>query len=109
LRTPVGQRALPSKCPFVTGRVASALGGLGAIGDHNGVINRRVAQAHIGGIWNPVKPVDIGLEYSYGKRETLLGEKGDMSRINVMARYNLNQASGCSHNGAVFHCRPDFS
>lgn len=58
-------------------------------GDQFGV-NRRVTQAHIGGIWNPVKPVDIGLEYIWGQRETLLGEKGDMSRINVLARYNLN-------------------
>ncbi len=52
--------------------------------------NRSVTQAHIGGIWNPVKPVDIGLEYIWGQRETLLGEKGDMSRINFLARYNLN-------------------
>ena len=43
-----------------------------------------------GGIWNPIKPVDVGLEYVWGKRETFLGEKGDMSRINFMARYNLN-------------------
>ena len=53
-------------------------------------VNRRVTQAHIGGIWNPIKPVDLGLEYVWGKRETLAGEKGDMSRINFMARYNLN-------------------
>lgn len=53
-------------------------------------VNKRVTQAHIGGIWNPIKPVDVGLEYIWGKRETLLGEKGDMSRINLMARYNLN-------------------
>ena len=53
-------------------------------------VNRRVTQAHIGGIWNPIKPVDVGLEYIWGKRETLLGDKGDMSRINLMARYNLN-------------------
>lgn len=53
-------------------------------------VNKRVTQAHIGGIWNPIKPVDVGLEYVWGKRETLLGEKGNMSRINFMARYNLN-------------------
>jgi hypothetical protein len=53
-------------------------------------VNKRVTQAHIGGIWNPIKPVDVGLEYIWGKRETLLGEKGDMSRINFLARYNLN-------------------
>lgn len=53
-------------------------------------INRKVSQFHIGGIWNPMKMVDIGLEYVWGKRETLIGEKGDMSRINFMARYNIN-------------------
>ena len=53
-------------------------------------VNRRVTQAHIGGIWNPIKQVDVGAEYIWGKRETLLGEKGDMSRINLLARYNLN-------------------
>ena len=53
-------------------------------------VNRRVTQAHIGGIWNPIKQVDVGLEYIYGKRETLIGEKGDMSRFNLMARYNMN-------------------
>ncbi len=53
-------------------------------------VNRRITQVHIGGIWNPVKLVDVGLEYIWGKRETLAGEEGDMSRINLMARYNLN-------------------
>ncbi len=53
-------------------------------------VNRKITQFHIGGIWNPIKPVDIGLEYIWGKRETLVGEKGDMSRINFLARYNLN-------------------
>ena len=52
--------------------------------------NRKVSQFHIGGIWNPIKPVDIGLEYIWGKRTTLAGERGDMSRINFMARYNIN-------------------
>lgn len=53
-------------------------------------INRRVTQAHVGGIWNPIKQVDVGVEYIYGKRETLLGETGNMSRINLLGRYNLN-------------------
>jgi hypothetical protein len=52
--------------------------------------NRKVSQFHIGGIWNPIKPVDIGLEYIWGKRENLAGERGDMSRINFLARYNIN-------------------
>lgn len=53
-------------------------------------VNRKVSQFHIGGIWNPMKMVDLGLEYVWGKRETLAGEKGDMARINFMARYNIN-------------------
>jgi outer membrane murein-binding lipoprotein Lpp len=53
-------------------------------------VNRKVQQLHIGTIWNPVKYVDIGAEYIYGRRETLAGERGDMSRFNLMARYNFN-------------------
>jgi hypothetical protein len=53
-------------------------------------INRKLSQFHINAIWNPVKTVDLGIEYIWGKRETLIGEKGDMSRINFLARYNIN-------------------
>lgn len=53
-------------------------------------VNREVHQFHVGAIWNPVKYVDIGAEYIYGRRETLAGERGDMSRINLMGRYNFN-------------------
>ena len=53
-------------------------------------VNRNVSQFHIGGIWNPVKVMDIGLEYIYGRRETLSGEHGNMSRVNFLARYNFN-------------------
>lgn len=53
-------------------------------------INRNVSQFHIGGIWNPVKVMDIGIEYIYGRRETLAGEHGNMSRINFLTRYNFN-------------------
>lgn len=53
-------------------------------------VNRSVSQMHIGGIWNPVKVMDIGLEYIHGKRETLAGERGSMSRFNLLARYNFN-------------------
>ncbi|WP_420476308.1 DcaP family trimeric outer membrane transporter [Noviherbaspirillum sp. ST9] len=53
-------------------------------------INRKLWQAHIGAIWNPVKGVDIGTEYIFGRRTTLAGEDGDMSRINLSAKYNFN-------------------
>jgi len=53
-------------------------------------LNRRLTQTHINAIWNPVRNVDLGIEYIWGRRETLSGEKGDLSRINFMARYHLN-------------------
>jgi len=53
-------------------------------------VNRSVQQFHIGGFWSPVKQVEVGAEYIYGLRKTLAGEEGDMSRINLLARYNFN-------------------
>lgn len=53
-------------------------------------VNRKVQQLHVGGFWNPIKPVEIGAEYIWGQRKTLAGETGDMSRINLLARYNIN-------------------
>jgi hypothetical protein len=53
-------------------------------------VNRRLWQAHLGFIWNPVKGVDIGAEYIAGRRKTLAGETGDMSRIDLSAKYNFN-------------------
>lgn len=53
-------------------------------------INRRVSQLHLGGFYSPTKPVELGLEYIYGKRETIFGDEGNMSRVNFLARYNLN-------------------
>jgi hypothetical protein len=53
-------------------------------------INRRVWQAHLGLIWNPVKNVDIGTEWIFGKRKTLADETGDMSRFNFSAKYYFN-------------------
>lgn len=53
-------------------------------------INRSMYQLHAGLIYNPAKNVDLGLEYILGQRKTLVGEKGDLSRLNVMARYTFN-------------------
>ncbi|MRD72926.1 hypothetical protein GH865_06630 [Rhodocyclus tenuis] len=58
--------------------------------DLGDTVNRRVSQFHIGGFYSPIKVMDLGLEYIYGKRETILGNDGNMSRINFLARYNLN-------------------
>lgn len=53
-------------------------------------INRKLWQAHLGFIWNPVKGVDLGAEYIHGRRTTLAGEEGDLSRLNFSAKYNFN-------------------
>jgi hypothetical protein len=53
-------------------------------------INRQVWQSHLGFIWNPVKTVDFGAEYIFGRRKTLAGETGDMGRLNFSAKYNFN-------------------
>ncbi|MFT5535531.1 MAG: hypothetical protein ACI802_003796 [Candidatus Paceibacteria bacterium] len=53
-------------------------------------VNESVWQTHLGFIWNPVKNVDIGSEFVYGKRKTLAGEMGDMSRLDFSAKYNFN-------------------
>ncbi len=53
-------------------------------------VNRQVAQAHLGFIWNPVPGVDLGAEYIYGQRKTLADETGNMSRVNLSAKVNFN-------------------
>ncbi|MFM9436447.1 hypothetical protein ACFDR9_003531 [Janthinobacterium sp. CG_23.3] len=53
-------------------------------------VNSKVWQAHLGFIWNPVKGVDFGAEYILGRRKTLAGEEGDLSRVNLSAKYNFN-------------------
>ena len=53
-------------------------------------INRSIYQAHVGFIYNPSKSVDFGAEYIFGQRETLAGQKGDLSRVNLSAKYYFN-------------------
>lgn len=53
-------------------------------------VNRRLWQTHLGFIWNPIKNVDLGVEYIAGRRVTLADEKGDMSRLNLSAKYIFN-------------------
>jgi hypothetical protein len=53
-------------------------------------VNRQVWQGHLGFIWSPVNGVDLGAEYIFGRRTTLANERGDMSRINLSAKYYFN-------------------
>ncbi|MBK1679064.1 DcaP family trimeric outer membrane transporter [Rhodocyclus tenuis] len=61
-----------------------------SLGDEQYAANRRISQLHVGGFYSPAKPMELGLEYIYGKRETVFGDQGNMSRVNFLARYNLN-------------------
>jgi hypothetical protein len=53
-------------------------------------VNRRVTQGHLNVFWDPAKNLEFGAEYLFGRRVTLAGEKGDMSRVNLLARYRFN-------------------
>ena len=53
-------------------------------------INRQVQQAHVGAIFTPIPGVDLGIEGVWGERKTLAGEKGDLMRLNFLARYYIN-------------------
>ena len=53
-------------------------------------INRGAYQGHVGMIYNPIKGVDLGAELIFGKRQTMAGEQGDLSRVNLSAKYYIN-------------------
>lgn len=51
--------------------------------------NKRLTQLHVGAIYVPVKNVELGVEYIHGTRKTFDGDKGTMSRFDLMARYSF--------------------
>ncbi|MCH4247811.1 MAG: DcaP family trimeric outer membrane transporter [Acinetobacter populi] len=51
--------------------------------------NKEVQQAWINVIYSPAKPIDLGLEYINGKRETFAGDKYDDNRLGLMAKYSF--------------------
>ncbi|MBF4519820.1 DcaP-like protein [Acinetobacter towneri] len=55
----------------------------------NANANEKVQQAWINFIYSPVKPVDLGIEYINGERETFAGEKFSDDRVGFMARYSF--------------------
>ena len=55
----------------------------------NADANEKVQQAWINFIYSPVKPVDLGIEYINGERETFAGEKFSDDRVGFMARYSF--------------------
>lgn len=58
-------------------------------------LNKSMYNIIVNSFYSPVKDVDLGVEYTYGQRETfasktaLVDNKGDYSRVGLMARYNF--------------------
>ena len=55
----------------------------------NDAANEEVYQAWINFIYSPVKPLDLGVEYINGKRETFAGESKKDNRVGLMAKYSF--------------------
>lgn len=57
--------------------------------------NKNLYNIIVNSFYTPVKDVDLGVEYTYGQRETFASStpatdnKGDYSRVGLMARYNF--------------------
>lgn len=58
-------------------------------------LNKTLYNIIVNSFYSPTKSVDLGVEYTYGQRETFLNKtattdnKGDYSRLNLMARYSF--------------------
>lgn len=51
--------------------------------------NEEVYQAWINFIYSPVKPLDLGVEYINGKRDTFAGDSYKDNRVGLMAKYSF--------------------
>ena len=51
--------------------------------------NKELWQGWVNGMYNPYKPITLGMEYVYGERETFDGRTGADNRINMMASYDF--------------------
>ena len=56
-----------------------------ALGD----ANRRLQQVHAGFIYSPIKNVELGAEYLWGRRTTYQSGSGTLSRLDLMGRYSF--------------------
>ena len=63
--------------------------------DTKGTLNKKLYNIIVNSVYSPVKDVDLGVEYTYGQRETFYNSnpaqdnKGDYSRVNLMAKYSF--------------------
>ncbi len=53
------------------------------------VDNRTLQQVFVSMIYSPIKNVELGAEYIYGKRKTFTAETGTSSRFDLMGRYTF--------------------
>ncbi|WP_425919166.1 DcaP family trimeric outer membrane transporter [Acinetobacter sp. TSRC1-2] len=51
--------------------------------------NDKLQQGWLNVMYNPVKPITVGLEYVYGERETVDGLSGTDNRLEVMVKYEF--------------------
>ncbi|BAL26900.1 DcaP family trimeric outer membrane transporter [Azoarcus sp. KH32C] len=51
--------------------------------------NRTLRQVFLNTLWNPYRSVDVGLDYTFGQRETFQDSKGTISRLSAMVRYRF--------------------
>ncbi|MCU4576233.1 TMF family protein [Acinetobacter courvalinii] len=51
--------------------------------------NEELWQGWINAMYNPYKPITLGVEYVYGERETFDGRNGIDNRVNMMATYDF--------------------
>ncbi|MFV5492086.1 DcaP family trimeric outer membrane transporter [Acinetobacter sp. ASP199] len=57
--------------------------------DNNDKANKKLQQGWVNMMYNPVKPITLGVEYVQGERKTMNDQKGDDSRLEMMVRYNF--------------------
>lgn len=55
----------------------------------NTAANEEVYQAWINFIYSPVKPLDLGVEYINGKRDSFAGDSYKDNRVGLMAKYSF--------------------
>ena len=57
--------------------------------NNNKTANEKVQQAWLNVIYSPAKPIDLGVEYINGKRDTFGGDSYKDNRVGLMAKYNF--------------------
>ena len=51
--------------------------------------NKALTEGWINLFYNPVKPINLGIEYMYGERKTFTDQKGNDDRVNFTAIYDF--------------------